>query len=143
MEHHLTVAGRTSHVVLGLEQQQRRMVEVHLHERRARQKCVEVLPGTLGLDGAPADEAAEIGRGPLAEQVRDRVLAGRRGENARVRGEHVVGHEAAVREAHDADSLSVGEALLDRPIDDGQPVAAIGIAPDPLEVLGVFLAIAH
>src|SRR6266568_3701325 len=58
VKHHLAVARWAAHVVLGLQQQQGCVVEVHLHEWRPGEECVKVLPWTLRLDGPATDEAA-------------------------------------------------------------------------------------
>src|SRR5207237_3906630 len=78
---HLAVPGRAAHVGLRVEEQERRVVQVDLHPRRAGQKRLDVLPGVLDPDRAAADEAPEVRGRPLAEQVGYRVLSHRGGED--------------------------------------------------------------
>src|SRR6266851_2992990 len=142
VEDHLGVARRAAHVVLGLQQEERRVVLVHARGGRAGEPRLDVVPGVLDVHRAPAEHPPEVGGGPLDEHVGHGVLAHRGLEHARVIGEHPVGEEAAVRETHDADLLSISDSFLDRPLDDGQQVAAVGLAPAALKRLRVVLAVA-
>src|ERR1700730_12534414 len=128
--------------MLGLQQQERSFVEVDLRVRRSVEEFFEVLPRAFDADGAPPDLDPEVRARVFGEHIGDRVLADRRVENAGMPAQQPVGHEAAIREAHGADPITIAEAFFGCPLDDAEYAPGVLLTRPPLYGAGVRLPVA-
>ena len=135
---HLLAAGDGHvEVVLPAHEQRRRLDAIGLEERVAHLgPGVRVLPRLAHLGVVLQDVLVRS----VHRHLQGAAGAGGRGLEARVGGNRVVGEDAAVAPAADAQSIGIGDAGRDRPVHSGQQIDDLEVAPVGVDGLLVLRA---